>query len=102
MDHFIEVKGIYLESKDRPKTASYPESGMYISRSEDQSDFVFVDKSVLDVRFICPESVYDGLDLVTRINLDETKMNEPEPAAPSGFVSETFVMNFTKLLTGKK
>lgn len=102
MDHFIEVKEVYLESGDRIQSESYPESGLYISRSEKASDFVFVNKNIGNVLFICPEIEYDRIDLVARINLDEPYQNQPESATPSGFVSEEFVMNFTKLLTGKK
>lgn len=60
---YIEVKTIKFDDvKEASENKNYPESGLYITELESgTSDLRFVDKSVPHNLFICPKSVFDGL-----------------------------------------
>lgn len=105
---YLEVKKIEFEcGKDEFKTKSFPESGFYLRTVTGEgtgfTDLVFVDKSLPNIKCICQKSVFDGLQHLAVKKLEEPKVittNEVLP--PNGMVSENFVLDFTKILIGKK
>ena len=65
MRTFIELKKISLE-KENVETKDFPESGLYILHRKgkfETNDFVFVDKNIPHVIFICPIDVFNKLNL---------------------------------------
>lgn len=106
--NYLEVKTIEIEcGKDEFKTKSFPESGLYLrtvtGEGSEYIDLVFVDKSQPSIMCICPKSIYDGIskNSVLEPEKENGVLTEIE-AKPNGMVSETFVLDFTKILIGKK
>lgn len=103
MNHFIEVKEIDFKSvTEVGSTINYPESGVWKVKTDTSYDLVFIDKENINAFFICP------MDIAERLGLFASKQNEITNMStfintPSGYVSEEFVLGFTKvLLSGKK
>lgn len=68
----------------------------------EQCDLVFVDKSTSVNYFICPKSVFDGLQkLAVKIPEEPTVLTSNEVLPPMGMASETFVLEFAKVLLKK-
>ncbi|MDV3636729.1 hypothetical protein CMU84_16385 [Elizabethkingia anophelis] len=100
---FVEIKDIEFDSfNESNENANYPESGFYMVKAESHNDLRFVDKNLKTPFFICHKSVFDGIKV--HINNPEaitpTELDNTTP--PASYVSESFVMDFTKLLLGKK
>lgn len=102
MNHYVEVKDISFDTLiEAAKTENYPNSGFFIVASEHTSDLRFVDKNI-DVSYcICPASIYDGLALGIPVLPSENNLITTSESA-SGFVSESFVLDFTKILLNKE
>lgn len=104
---FIEVKEInFANHEEAQKNKNYPESGFYLVEIEEMhTDLRFVDRSTSLNMMICPKSVYDGLQFMA-VNLDNHKEPEVlttlETAPPTGYASETFILDFTKILLSQK
>ncbi|WP_407497467.1 hypothetical protein [Elizabethkingia meningoseptica] len=103
---FIEIKEFVFETvKEANENANYPESGFYLVETEGNTDLRFVDKSVKLNQFICPKSVFDGV-MTYMTNPEQKDESDNIQLSPvknlSGFVSEEFVIEFTKTLLGKK
>lgn len=97
MNHYIEVKDISFDTIiEAALTENYPDNGFYIVKAEHTSDLRFVDKKIKESFCICPESIYDGLALGIPV-LPNQKALEVDP----GFVSESFVIDFTKILLNR-
>lgn len=103
--HTLEVKEIEFDDFEKAaKNKNYPESGFYLRTVNDvkQCDLVFVDKSLSSNFCICPKSVFDGVQkLAVRIPEEPTVLTSNEVLPPMGMVSETFVLEFTKVLLKK-
>lgn len=103
---FIEIKEKQFEtSQEACENANYPESGFYLVEAEGNTDLRFVDKSIKVNHFICPKSVFDGV-MTYMTNPEQNDESDNFSADGncklSGFVSEEFVIEFTKTLLGKK
>lgn len=104
MKHFVEVKEItFSDYKTSDDNKNYPESGLYLVSVEvaNQSDLRFVNKSYPTNHCICPASIYDGLNLKIEA-LPKVETEELKQEIHSGFVSENFVLEFSKILLNKK
>lgn len=106
MNHFIEVKEIEIsESQKLSSIEIYPESGFWLVKTKHRSDLRFVDKEEGLNLLICPESVYKAMGADTPVlpkQEEITNLSTFYNIAP-GYVSEEFVLGFTKLLlNGKK
>lgn len=105
---YLEVKSIEFQSlTEANKSKNYSESGFYLRTVTDEDhnsqELVFVDKSFPQTHFVCPKSVYDGLQFLAIKPLEEPKvLTSNEVLPPNGMVSENFVLDFTKILIGKK
>ncbi|MDX8566298.1 hypothetical protein OZ664_19980 [Elizabethkingia sp. HX WHF] len=102
---FIEIKDLEFKTvKEASENINYPESGFYMVESEGQSDLRFVDKTVKHSFLICPKSVMNGIFLHKKN--PEAILAEPgfieNTTPPAGYVSESFVMDFTAMLFSKK
>lgn len=106
--NYLEVKEIEFKSTvEANKTKNYPESGFYVRIVDDEAfqsqELIFVDKSVPHTNFVCPKSVYDGISKNSVLEPEkENVVLTAIEAKPNGMVSETFVLDFTKILIGKK
>lgn len=104
---FLEVKEIkFAEFKEGSIAKNYPDSGFFITEIEEGgTDLRFVDKSSGLSICICPKSVFDGLQFMA-VNPDHHKEPEVlttlETAPPTGYASETFILDFTKILLSQK
>ena len=103
----LEVKEIEFDDFDKAsKNKNYPESGIFLrtvkTNDIEQCDLVFVDKSVSNNFFICPKSVFDGLQkLAVRVPEEPTVLTSNEVLPLMGMASETFVIEFAKVLLKK-
>lgn len=103
----LEVKEIEFDDfVNSNKNKNYPESGFYLrtvkANNIEQCDLVFVDKSVSNNFCICPKSVFDGLQkLAVRIPEEPTVITSNEVLPSMGMASETFVLEFAKVLLKK-
>lgn len=103
----LEVKEIEFDSFEKScKTKNYPESGFYLTTVKandiEQCDLVFIDKSTSHTCVICPKSVFDGLQkLAVKISEEPTVLISNEVLPPMGMASETFVLEFAKVLLKK-
>lgn len=103
---FIEIKEKQFEMlQEANENANYPESGFYLVEVEGSTDLRFVDKSIKLNHLVCPKSVFDGV-MTYMINTEQKDESDNIQLPPvknlSGFVSEEFVIEFTKTLLGKK
>ena len=104
---YIEVKTIkFLDHKEASQNKNYPESGFYLTEiSEKNTDLRLVDKSTALNVCICPKSVFDGLQYLA-VNPDHHKVlevTEPFEVVPlNGYASESFILDFTKILLSQK
>lgn len=104
---FLEVKEIkFTDIKEVSVNKNYPESGFYITEIEGMhTDLRFVDKSTSLNLVICPKSVFDGLQFMA-VNPDHHKEPEVlttlETVPPTGYASETFILDFTKILLSQR
>ncbi|OPC51483.1 hypothetical protein BAY06_03915 [Elizabethkingia anophelis] len=103
---FIEIKEIRFEDHDKAiENAHYPETGFYIVETNKGADLRIIDKTVELNHCICPKSVFDGIMtyMTNPEQKDKIDHNQlPSAEKLSGFVSEEFVIEFTKTLLGKK
>lgn len=103
----LEVKEIEFDDFEKAaKNKNYPESGFYLRKVKtneiEQSDLVLVDKSTSHNFAICPKSVFDGLQkLAVKIPEEPTELTSNEVLLPMGMASETFVLEFAKVLLKK-
>ena len=103
----LEVKEIEFDDYEKAgKNKNYPESGFYLrtvkANDIEQCDLVFVDKSTSVNYPICSKSVFDGLQkLAVRIPEEHTVLLSNEVLPPMGMASETFVLEFAKVLLKK-
>ena len=103
----LEVKEIEFDDFEKAgKNKNYPESGFYLrtvkANDVEQCDLVFVDKSVSSNYCICPKSVFDGLQKVAvRIDSEPKVLTTNSIYPELGFASETFILEFTKILLKK-
>ena len=103
----LEVKEIEFDDFDKAsKNKNYPESGFFLrtvkTNDIEQCDLVFVDKSTSVNHFICPKSVFDGLQtLAVKIPEEPKVLTSNEFLPPIGMASETFVLEFAKVLLKK-
>lgn len=102
MNHYVEVKDISFDTLiEAAKTENYPNSGFFIVASKHTSDLRFVDKNV-DVSYcICPASIYDGLAISIPVLPNQNDLSQKLEIDP-GFVSESFVIDFTKILLNRE
>lgn len=104
---FLEVKEIkFANHEEAQKNKNYPDSGFYIVEIEEMhTDLRFVDRSTSLNLMICPKSVFDGLQFMA-VNPDHHKEPEVlttlETVPPTGYVSENFILDFTKILLNQK
>lgn len=104
---YIEVKTIkFNDVKEASENKNYPESGFYLTElDEGGTDLRFVDKSAPRSFCICPKSVFDGLQYWA-VNPDFNKSPEvltvSEIVPPTGYASESFILDFTKILLSQK
>lgn len=104
---FLEVKEIkFANYEEAQKNKNYPEGGFYIVELEDgMIDLRFIDKSSALNLCICPKSVFDGLQFLA-VNPNHNKepqvLTTNEIAPPQGYASETFILDFTKILLKQK
>ncbi len=99
MNHFIEIKEI--EITDMKKGSDqFPESGFFMVKCKNNSDLVLVNKDQDNCFFICPESVYKslGIDMPVIPKQEEVTNMSTYISTGSGFVSEEFIKDFTKIL----
>ena len=103
----LEVKEIEFDDYEKAnKNKNYPESGFYLrtvkTNEIELSDLVFVDKSTSTNFCVCPKSVFDGLQkLAVRIPEEPTVLTSNEVLPKMGMASETFVLEFAKVLLKK-
>lgn len=103
----LEVKEIEFDDFEKAsKNKNYPESGFYLrtvkANDVEQCDLVFVDKSVSNNFSICPKSIFDGLQTLAVRIPEEPKVLTTNSIYPEpGFASETFILEFTKILLKK-
>ena len=103
----LEVKEIEFDDfVNANKNKNYPESGFYLrtikANDIEQSDLVFVDKSMPNNFCICPKSVFDGLKKFPEKIIEQPEVLTVQSAHPEpGFVSESFVLDFAKLILKK-
>ncbi len=103
----LEVKEIEFDDFEKAaKNKNYPESGFYLrtvkANDVEQCDLVFIDKSVSNNYCICPKSVFDGLQkIAVRIPEEPTVLTSNEVLPQMGMASETFVLEFAKVLLKK-
>ena len=103
----LEVKEIEFDDLEKAViTKNYPESGFYLrtvkTKVSEQSDLVFVDKSTSTNFCICPKSFLDGVQkLAVRIPEEPKVFTINEVLPPMGMASETFVLEFAKVLLKK-
>ncbi|MEL7678132.1 hypothetical protein [Elizabethkingia meningoseptica] len=100
---FIEIKEVaFAAGKEASENANYPESGLYLVAADGNTDLRLIDKSVKVNHFICPKSVFDGI-MTYMSNPEAPKLSEADNTVPpASYVSESFVMDFTRLLLNKK
>lgn len=101
---FLEVKEIKFDNHgEASDNKNYLESGFYIVEigESGMADLRFIDKSTMLNILICPKSVYDGLQFMA-VNPNHHKSPEVltslDVSPPEGYVSETFILDFTKTL----
>ena len=93
MRTFIELKKISLE-KEHVETKDFPESGIYILHRKgkvESNDFVFIDKNLPNVIFVCPIDIFNKLnievpeeEIICKYNeSEEKKHQEKHPALPN-------------------
>lgn len=103
----LEVKEIEFDSFEKSnKPKNYPESGFYLitvkANDIERCDLVFVDKSTSIACIICPKSVFEGVQkLAVRIPEELKVLTSNEVLPPMGMASETFVLEFAKVLLKK-
>ena len=103
----LEVKEIEFDSFEKSnKSKNYPESGFYLitvkANDVERCDLVFIDKSTSITCIICPKSVFDGLQtLAVKIPEEPTVLLSNEVLPPMGMASESFVLEFAKVLLKK-
>ena len=103
----LEVKEIEFDDYEKAdKNKNYPESGFYLRTIRklgiEECDLVFIDKSTSQTFTICPKSAFDGLQkLAVRIPEEPTVLTSNEVLLPMGMASETFVLEFAKVLLKK-
>ena len=103
----LEVKEIEFDDFEKAnKNKNYPESGFYLrtvkANDVEQCDLVLVDKSTSTNFCICPKSFLDGVQkLAVRIPEEPTVLTSNEVLPPIGMASETFVLEFAKVLLKK-
>lgn len=103
----IEVKEIEFDDFEKAgKNKNYPESGFYLrtvkANDIEQSDLVFVDKSTSVNYCVCPKSVFDGLQKLSEKITEQPEVLTAQSVFPEpGFVSESFVLDFAKLILKK-
>ena len=103
----LEVKEIEFDDYEKAnKNKNYPESGFYLrtvkTNEIELSDLVFVDKYTSTNFCVCPKSVFDGLQkLAVRIPEEPTVLTSNEVLPKMGMASETFVLEFAKVLLKK-
>ena len=103
----LEVKEIEFDDYEKAgKNKNYPESGFYLrtvkANDIEQCELVLVDKSTSVNYPICPKSVFDGLQkLAVRIPEEPTVLTSNEVLPKMGMASETFVLEFAKVLLKK-
>ncbi|MDR4892295.1 MULTISPECIES: hypothetical protein [unclassified Chryseobacterium] len=106
MNHFIEVKEIEISDLDGARVAeNYPESGLWIVKTERNSDLIFVNKDQGSCFFICPESIYKSLGLdMPALPTQQEEITDLSSIIniPPGYVSEYFVMDLAKILLNSK
>ena len=93
MRTFIELKKISLE-KEHVETKDFPENGFYKLHRKgkvESNDFVFIDKNLPNVIFVCPIDIFNKLNLevpeeeiICKYNeSEEKKHQEKHPALPN-------------------
>ena len=103
----LEVKEIEFDDFDKAsKNKNYPESGFFLrtvkTNEIELSDLVFVDKSTSTNFCVCPKSFLDGLQKLPEKITEQREVLTAQSAFPeSGFVSESFVLEFAKVLLKK-
>ncbi len=103
----LEVKEIEFDDFSKSCiTKNYPESGFYLRTSKanetEQCDLVFIDKSTSHTCIICPKSVFNGLQKLPEKITEQPEVLIAQSAHPEpGFVSESFVLDFAKLILKK-
>ena len=103
----LEVKEIEFDDYEKAgKNKNYPESGFYLrtvkANDIEQCELVLVDKSTSVNYPICLKSVFDGLQkLAVRIPEEPTVLTSNEVLPKMGMASETFVLEFAKVLLKK-
>ncbi|WP_343680011.1 hypothetical protein [Chryseobacterium arthrosphaerae] len=104
MKQFIEVKEIELNSKDKTLPEKYSMTGLWIVKTGLIKDLMFVDKVLGIVLFIAPDSVFNTLLVGSPGFQDKGEVTNMSTYinTPSGYVSEEFVLGFTKLLLSRK
>ncbi|AQX00436.1 hypothetical protein [Elizabethkingia anophelis] len=100
---FIEIKEVaFATGKEASENVNYPESGLYLVAADGNTDLRLIDKTVKVNHFICPKSVFDGI-MTYMSNPEASKLSEADNTTPpASYVSESFVMDFTRLLLNKK
>lgn len=104
---FLEVKEIkFTDIKEASVNKNYPESGFYITEIVGMhTDLRFVDKSTNLNLMICPKSVLDGVQFMAvnpKLNKEQEVVTTLEMVPPSGYASESFILDFTKILLSQK
>lgn len=106
---FLEVKEItFADPKDAAQSKNYPESGFYMVEIKDaHTDLRFVDTSAGVNITICPKTIFDGIVFkkMEKINILEKDLRttkESETVPPSGYASESFILDFTRILLNQK
>ncbi|MEG0848524.1 MAG: hypothetical protein RSE50_00675 [Myroides sp.] len=103
MNHFTEVKEISFDTiLEAGKNKNYPSSGFFIVRTEHTSDLRFVDKNIEQNICICPESIYDDLEIGIKELPQQLETIRADVFPPEGFVSESFVLDFSKMLLSQR
>ena len=103
----LEVKEIEFDDfVNANKNKNYPESGFYLrtvkTNEIELSDLVFVDKSTSTNFCVCPKSFLDGLQKFPEKITEQPEVLTAQSAHPEpGFVSESFVLDFAKLILKK-
>lgn len=105
MNHFIEVKEIEISDIEKAALSeSYPKSGFWLVKVKNLSHLRFVDKGENITTPICGEHIYKSMGIDTPVLPRQEEITNMSTFinAPTGYVSEEFVLDFAKLLLNSK
>jgi hypothetical protein len=101
MEKIIKVREWTIsETQNFTTPACYPDSGMYLVTDGLSSHLVYVNRKSDFVLMIAPkenipEEIFDVSEL-------EAELIKSESFPPEGFVSESFVLDFSKMLLSQR